>query len=206
MSETQLSLPEWTSVLKLSMMWQFTEIREFVINRISEIQIDVVDKIVLAREYHISEWLFTSLNEYVKGRPPVTIKDVNRLGLDYILKILHVRDTCYRAYQDFTHALRSAFENEPRRSTWSMRKIPAAPVVITSLLPPMAEEPLLPKAPDVEPNRTPTTSIKPKPTPETSRRQKTLTRRYFNKKVVVSRDHCQCLEMNFLTRCCSGYR
>jgi hypothetical protein len=146
--EETLSIPEWTSVLKLSTMWQFDKIRQFAIDQMSKLQIDVVEKIGLARDYHVKEWLLPALDEFTRLGKPMTTEDVNHLGLDFILKIVSVREGtplagkcthCFRPgpahlaarqQTDFTEPLREAFRAEiaaPWRA-WSMHKAAPAPI------------------------------------------------------------------------------
>src|ERR1700722_1566935 len=118
-------------------MWQFDKIRGYAIEKMSEIEIDLVEKICLARNYHVTEWLLPSFNAYAQRGQPIAIEDVSRLGLDSILKIVEVRENtlvggsgkCYtcsycsksfyygsqstnvndRKQHDFTDALRMVF-------------------------------------------------------------------------------------------------
>jgi hypothetical protein len=122
-------------------MWEFAETRQRAISQMSNLGIDAVDKIVLARVYHVPQWLIPALNEYTQRRKPITVADVHRLDLNYALKIVHSRETMQpsltlpcarpgcrapvtftadseinrRQSCDFTKALRSAFRDEIKR-------------------------------------------------------------------------------------------
>jgi len=91
--EESLTLSEWTSVLKLSTMWQFGEIRKLSIRKMSQFAIDPVDKIVIARDYRVMEWFTNSLNDLARRKEPLELHDVDRLGWDYALKIAKVRES-----------------------------------------------------------------------------------------------------------------
>jgi hypothetical protein len=91
--EETLTAPEWMSVLKLSSMWEFGEIRKLAIRRLSQLTIDAVEKVVIARDYHIAEWLIPSINVLAQRKKPMGVLDVNRLGWDYVLKIGEVRES-----------------------------------------------------------------------------------------------------------------
>jgi hypothetical protein len=136
------------SILKLSTMWEFAAIRKCVINQMSECPLDLVEKIAMARDYHITEWLLPSLNEYARLGRPISEEDVNVVGLDYLLKIVAARQKgikrfhskgtvwCHRCryYRnsygevDFyfkrngEHLLRDAFQGEmdSMRRVWSL--------------------------------------------------------------------------------------
>jgi hypothetical protein len=73
-------------------MWEFEEIREAVIQKIFESEIDLVEKIALARDHHIKDWLLPCLDAYTRRGESITAGDVNILGLDFVLKIVHVRE------------------------------------------------------------------------------------------------------------------
>jgi hypothetical protein len=85
------SVQEWTSILKLSTMWEFDEIRKIAIANLEELPIDVVETIVMARDYHITAWFIPSLNKYAKLDRPISVEDMDRLGLEYILKVVEAR-------------------------------------------------------------------------------------------------------------------
>jgi hypothetical protein len=73
-------------------MWDFHAVKEAVVKKMSSFDIDVVEKIVLARDHHVPEWFLPSLNEYTRLPRSMTRKDVNCLNLDFILKIVRVRE------------------------------------------------------------------------------------------------------------------
>ncbi|OBZ75083.1 hypothetical protein A0H81_05027 [Grifola frondosa] len=53
----ELSLDEWTAVLRLASMWQFTQIRDLVIDVLDQSISEPISRIMLARKYSITEWL-----------------------------------------------------------------------------------------------------------------------------------------------------
>ncbi|KIJ63369.1 hypothetical protein HYDPIDRAFT_65515, partial [Hydnomerulius pinastri MD-312] len=87
-----VGLEEWSSVLKLATLWEFEGIRRAAIGALPKCPITPVDKLVLAREYNIKEWLLPAINELVQRPNPIGVEDVARLGLDFALKILAVRE------------------------------------------------------------------------------------------------------------------
>jgi hypothetical protein len=122
-------------------MWEFDEIRKISTERLDGLPMDVVEKIVIVRDYSIVKCLIPSLNEYARLDRPISVADVDRLGWAYIRKIVKARQTrleqlprflnkiqcsrcsrhgCYKAdsviqfmwQTDCTDALRSAFQNE----------------------------------------------------------------------------------------------
>jgi hypothetical protein len=59
----------------------------------SQLTIDTIDKIVIARDYHVSEWLIPTLNDLARREQPIRLQDANRLGWDYALRIAEVRES-----------------------------------------------------------------------------------------------------------------
>ncbi|KIJ63372.1 hypothetical protein HYDPIDRAFT_29621 [Hydnomerulius pinastri MD-312] len=83
---------QWTSVLKLATLWDFDGVRKTAINALAVLPLSPVDKIVLATEYHIQDWLVPAINAMAQRPEPIGLEDVNRLGLDFALKIASVRE------------------------------------------------------------------------------------------------------------------
>jgi hypothetical protein len=54
--------------------------------------IDVVDKIQLGIDYNVEKWWTTAIGDLVKRENPMEMKDVERLGIDYVLKIATLRE------------------------------------------------------------------------------------------------------------------
>jgi hypothetical protein len=109
-----LTWQEWTSVLKLATMWQMDKFRELAITSMSNLQVDPIDKIVIATDYHISEWLLPALNQLAQREAPINVSDVGRLGLDCALKIAEVRES--RIYYTGRHTLYPHSVEGPRGS------------------------------------------------------------------------------------------
>jgi hypothetical protein len=91
--EETFSPEEWISILKLSAMWEFDEIRKISADNIVDLPMDVVEKIVIARDYYVTKWFIPSLNEYARLDRSISAEDVDRLGLKYLLGIVKARQT-----------------------------------------------------------------------------------------------------------------
>jgi hypothetical protein len=87
-----LSPEEWTSVLKLSSMWQFHKIRATAIKHMETVTMDLVDKIVIARRFDIPTWLVPTLNALIQRESPIGLSEGNRLGMEWVLKVAEVRE------------------------------------------------------------------------------------------------------------------
>jgi hypothetical protein len=119
---------EYTAVLKISTKLGFNTVRATAIHDFPDV--DLIDKIALARDHCVQEWLVTSLNQYARLGRSITLQDVQQLGLKYILKITQVRETfvqnepfpsSHEVYQrrtfNFAPSLEELFHEEIERSS-----------------------------------------------------------------------------------------
>jgi hypothetical protein len=93
-SSDLLTSEEWISVLKLSTMWLFQDIRAKAIKALGSLTLsmDLIDKIVIARKFAVSAWLVPSLHALVQREKPLDLSEGNRLGLEWALKVAEVRE------------------------------------------------------------------------------------------------------------------
>jgi hypothetical protein len=90
--ELNFSLTEWISILKLSMMWEFTGARQYAITQIPKLGISPARRINLARDYHIQEWFLPGLVAYAQQTDTITADDVDLLSWEFVLKLLQARE------------------------------------------------------------------------------------------------------------------
>ncbi|KAF9228861.1 hypothetical protein BS17DRAFT_724751 [Gyrodon lividus] len=108
-SHGQQELPDgcaqWTSVLELATLWAFDHARKEAIEALAVLPITPVDKIVLATKYDIKDWMLPAINAMAQRVEPIGVEDVNRLGLDFALKIASVREqiTLVALYRNGRH-------------------------------------------------------------------------------------------------------
>jgi hypothetical protein len=153
--EVIFSFQEWTSILTLSAMWEFIEIRKIAIDQMFRLPGNVVGKIVIARDFYITEWFVPSLNEYARLDRPISAEDVDHLGLNYLLGIVGARHVALKQHSipnsrcsacgyrevsgkvefinetDCTDALRSVFQDEFEgvQKIWSVDRTSTDPPV-----------------------------------------------------------------------------
>ena len=89
-----LSQHQWTSVLKLSTMWGFDGPRNAAIRHLDSLEppIDPIDKVVLAMQYEIKEWLLPALLKLAQRSEPISIEESRRIGLETAVKLASVRE------------------------------------------------------------------------------------------------------------------
>jgi len=76
-------------------MWQFQQIRAIALEHMpyTFVEISPVEKVALAFQYDIKQWLLPGLNQLAQRSEPVNVEDVQLLGLEVALKIAAVRES-----------------------------------------------------------------------------------------------------------------
>lgn len=87
---------EWTSVLKLSTLWRFGELRREAIEELTKLECSPVDKITLGREYCVEAWLVSGYKELIERETSLTQKEKSKLGASNALKIYEAREETFR--------------------------------------------------------------------------------------------------------------
>ncbi|KAK1223754.1 hypothetical protein PQX77_013372 [Marasmius sp. AFHP31] len=85
----------WLSVLKLSSLWNFIQIRRMAIERlstVSTISFNAIDRIVRGREYGVAQWfiegIVTIASEYLIN---IEHADARRIGLETTVSLYHFK-------------------------------------------------------------------------------------------------------------------
>ena len=114
-SGTNLEFPldkeGWISVLKLSTIWDMTEvcrtqslrlsaeptdidqIRQYAIHWLStNVTLSPIEKILLARAHRVGAWLEEGVNSLVTCNPMPALEDLATLGCETVARILWIRD------------------------------------------------------------------------------------------------------------------
>ena len=88
---------EWVSVIKLARMWEFDGVFENSAEKVAydSVKLSPVEKVALASQYNIEEWLVPGLYELANRPEPICTKDVDILGLDVALKVAAVRESLH---------------------------------------------------------------------------------------------------------------
>jgi hypothetical protein len=90
----ELSKAEWISVLKLSTKWFFNELRKLAISQLSSTWMSAIDRICLAEEYRVYDWLpqgheqvvydVVSIHGSLKG---LSAREGGRIGMEVALEL-----------------------------------------------------------------------------------------------------------------------
>ena len=84
----ELSPLDWASILKLSTLWQFEEVRRTAIENLTPSKShDPIQTILLAKVYNVTQWYASGLRSLVERKDLLTVDEVNQLGLELGLKV-----------------------------------------------------------------------------------------------------------------------
>ncbi|PIL33340.1 hypothetical protein GSI_04791 [Ganoderma sinense ZZ0214-1] len=92
-SSRTLTQPQWVSVLRLSTMWFFKDIRTRAIAELSKLVATPAARIVLARTYNISGWTEPALCALAQQDAPLSAQDLEALGWDAAAKLVQIRES-----------------------------------------------------------------------------------------------------------------
>jgi hypothetical protein len=76
-------------------MWEFLDIRAMAIRELSGVDMNAVDRVLLARECKVTEWLLSSYQKIVSQPTILAIEDAARLGLETTLQLLRLREAFF---------------------------------------------------------------------------------------------------------------
>ncbi|EAU91892.2 hypothetical protein CC1G_04659 [Coprinopsis cinerea okayama7 len=117
--DLSLSKKKWTQVLKLSTMWKFNDFRKLAITKLDGCLLaDPVERITLARTYHISSWLMTGYHALVTQKDAIADLQLDSLGHLCAVRLFTIRERLVKAAhaQELTQARNCCYrsnKNDP---------------------------------------------------------------------------------------------
>ncbi|EUC54163.1 BTB/POZ domain protein [Rhizoctonia solani AG-3 Rhs1AP] len=88
--EVSLVLPAF----RLAHMWNFTELRTYLLPYLEE-GLDDVDKIVYAREFDVKEWIIPAYTKLYRRAEPLNSEEAEKLGFKTAMLIFRLREEKY---------------------------------------------------------------------------------------------------------------
>lgn len=88
-------LEKWTAILRLAHLWQFPKIKALATRKLDRIDIEPVDKAVMAREYEVDpaySWLEQANTAIGEREEAITESEGGRLGLDAVVRLAGLRE------------------------------------------------------------------------------------------------------------------
>ncbi|KZP30037.1 hypothetical protein FIBSPDRAFT_710361, partial [Athelia psychrophila] len=83
---------EWMSVLKLSTLWKFTELRREAISHLNDMKVEPAEKVIIARQYRVEKWLVEGYTALIKQDTIFTANQKATLGAETIIKLYKRRE------------------------------------------------------------------------------------------------------------------
>ena len=83
---------EWISVLKLSSMWTFGELRQKAINWLGRLNIDPVQKVMLARIYKVESLLVDGYKDLARRKEGPSLEEAKALGYEAAIRLYEQRE------------------------------------------------------------------------------------------------------------------
>ncbi|KZP26170.1 hypothetical protein FIBSPDRAFT_732744 [Athelia psychrophila] len=87
---------EWISVLKLSTLWEFSELRREAISNLDGMKVEHADKVTIARAYRVERWLIEGYTALIKQDTPFTASQKAILGAETIIQLYERREETFR--------------------------------------------------------------------------------------------------------------
>lgn len=83
---------EWISVLKLSTMWAFGKLRQKAIKRLGKLNIDPVEKVMLARNCKVEQFLVDGYEELLRREEGPSLEEAKVLGYEVVIQLYRMRE------------------------------------------------------------------------------------------------------------------
>lgn len=90
-NHSKITVDVWKSTLKLSTMWEVTELRDLAIRNMN--QLNVCDMILLGTEYRVSKWLVNGCTKLIIRSHGLTEEEGNLLGMGFVVQIYGLRES-----------------------------------------------------------------------------------------------------------------
>ncbi|KAJ7509744.1 hypothetical protein B0H11DRAFT_2270119 [Mycena galericulata] len=97
------SMPKdhWISVLKLATLWRLLDIRDLAIQHLDAKVKDNAEGIVLARMYHVADWLRSGYTALARSaHPGMSLDDAKMIGWETATKIYRIREAAAHQRQN----------------------------------------------------------------------------------------------------------
>jgi hypothetical protein len=83
---------KWLSVVKLATMWAFKDIRALAIDRLTEEEMGAIERVLLAKQYNVPQWLRAGYKELVMRTQMLSLEDAGQLSYLTAILIFQVRE------------------------------------------------------------------------------------------------------------------
>ncbi|KAF5379189.1 hypothetical protein D9615_006037 [Tricholomella constricta] len=96
-----MSKDGWIAVLRLSSMWEMDKVRELAITNLTSSGMGSVEKIVLAKEFHVPQWLRSGYQELVNRQEMLSMEESERISYKSATGVFQVRESTRNRNQGY---------------------------------------------------------------------------------------------------------
>lgn len=93
--EYEAPLEKWAAILRLAHMWQFQKIKALATRKLDKLDIEPIDKAVMALQYEVDPdfgWLEQAYTAIGEREEPISKAEAERLGLDVVVHLAELRE------------------------------------------------------------------------------------------------------------------
>ena len=118
---------EWLSVLKLATMWGYQGLRKRSVEKLDELKLDNIERLLMGRQFHVSAWLVKSYEALARRDETLTEEEGGLVGVSTVCQLAKLRELSWhfacvatphmtiisgRDCFDFTSEIHNMLENE----------------------------------------------------------------------------------------------
>ncbi|KAH6885495.1 hypothetical protein BKA70DRAFT_124879 [Coprinopsis sp. MPI-PUGE-AT-0042] len=110
LGRTNLSKERWISLLNLSTLWHFNDLRRVAITRLEALGLPPAEKVSLGKQYHVSRWVIAGYDALVRNETGISVQDATQVGFETTVGLYICREQ--RRYEDDPNYLESVFKDQ----------------------------------------------------------------------------------------------
>lgn len=103
---------EWISVLKLSTMWTFGKLRQSAIKWLGELNVNPVEKVMLARTYKVASLLVQGYKELIQRKEGPSVEEAKVLGYEAAIRLYEKRERQHHLKVSLVADIEKTFKEE----------------------------------------------------------------------------------------------
>lgn len=94
-----MTLQEWLEAFQIATLWGFEQLRVYIIKTMDSIVQDPLDRIQLADQYGLTEWLYPAYAKLCARDASLTAEEGRRLGFERLAALSRIREDDLKATQ-----------------------------------------------------------------------------------------------------------
>jgi hypothetical protein len=112
---------EWLGALSLTDLWDLPEVRTKAVDGLRPLLVeDPTYQLVLAKKYHIDDWVRPALESLIRRSPPLGNREFEMLDQEILLKIAALRERCYPVFRDSDNRYGASYQEDTTIGHWDV--------------------------------------------------------------------------------------